>query len=61
MEAACKKRIDMAITTVDEVRRADLEQVEEISGRLEAAELAQAKLKEEMEEMRRSLQAKCSR
>ena len=57
MEAACKERIDIAIATVDEVRRADLEQVEELSGRLETAELAQARLKEEMEEMRRSLQA----
>ena len=61
MEAVCKERIDMAIATVDEVRRADLEQVEELSGRLEAAELAQAKLKEEMEVMRKSLQADCSR
>ena len=61
MEAACKERIDMAIATVDEVRNADLEQVEELSGRLEAAEMAQVKLKEEMEEMRRSLQADCSR
>ena len=61
MEAACKERIDMAIAIVDEVRNADLEQVEELSGRLEAAEMAQVKLKEEMEEMRRSLQANCSR
>ena len=51
----------MAISTVDEVRRADLEQVEELSGKLEAAELAQVRLKEEMEAMRRSLQADCSR
>ena len=57
MEAACKGRIDMAIETVDEVRNADLERIEELSRRLEAVELAQAKLKEEMEEMRRSLQA----
>ena len=61
MEAACKEKINMAISTVDEVRRADLEQVEELSGRLEAAELAQVRLKEEMEAMRRSLQADCSR
>ena len=57
MEATCKEQIDMAIATVDEVRRADFEQIEELSGRLEAAELAQARLKEEMEEMMRSLQA----
>lgn len=57
MEAACKERIDMAIATVDEVRQADLEWVHELSGRLEAAELAQSRLKEEMEAMRISLQA----
>ena len=61
MEATCKERIDMAIATVDEVRKADLEQVEELSGKLEAAELAQAKLREEMEAMRGSLLTDCSR
>ena len=58
MEVTCRERINMAITTVDEVRNADLERVEELSGRLEAAEMAQAELKEEMEEMRRSLRLK---
>ena len=61
MEAICKERIDMAIATVDEVRKADLERVEEFSGKLEAAKLAQAKLKEEMEVMRKSFQADLSR
>ena len=61
MEVACRERINIAIATVDEVRNADLERVEELSGRLEAAEMAQAELKEEMEEMRRSLQADCLR
>ena len=51
----------MAIATVDEVRQADLERVEELSWKLEAAELAQAKLKEEMKAMRKSLQADRSR
>ena len=58
MEVACRERINIAIATVDEVRNADLERVEELSGRLEAAEMAQAELKEEMEEMRRSLKLK---
>ena len=61
MEAICKEWIDIAIARVDDVRKADLERGEELSGKLEAAELAQAKLKEEMEAMRKSLQADCSR
>ena len=61
MEAACKERIDMAIATVDEVRKGDLERVRGLSGKLEAADLIQTKLKEEMEAMRKSFQADCSR